>query len=226
MKQMLGIIGGMGSFAGLSLANYALRRAVTNGAALDEDFPKMVYYNIPTSGLGISGVTNEKLLFRDLRNAVSHLETIGCKLIVIACASAHVLYGKLQGLAVAKILDLVEIGCEKAAQFGEVGVLCSDSSKHHGLFDIQISRFKAKCLHTTSEEQLKINEAIQAVMLNRQTRNHALDLQSVVCNLHARGAKGILLGCTELPLAVDRGFTSLAMVDAGQAAIDTALGCG
>lgn len=218
MKQMLGIIGGMGSFAGLSLVEYALKRAVVNGAKCDEDFPKLVYYNIPVTGLAITGVVDEKALFKHLRNAVSHLETIGCRSIIIACASAHVMHAKLQGLADAKIFNLVEIGCHNTYP-GIVGVMCSESSRKAGLFD----RHLKACVYPDPEDQQLVNHAIEAVMFGRQGSDEANDLQTVAFNLRAKGATEILLGCTELPIAINRHLTTMRMVDAGKFTVDEAL---
>lgn len=226
MNRPLGIVGGMGSFAGERLLHHALTTAVSRGAIDDDDFPKVIYYNLPVSGLDISGVSDGKQIFNQLRVAISQLESIGCDRIIIACNSVHVLHSKLQGMVAGQIINIVESGCRRAAPLSPVGVVCSETSKRSMLFDSALRRFDAECIHTNEEEQFSINSIIGSVIVNRHGREQFDALRTVAYGLSSRGAHSLLIGCTELSLVRDPALDSMPTFDCGFVAVEEAIGNG
>lgn len=221
---MFGIIGGMGSFAGLRMLEYAMKLAVQNGADSDAEFPKVLYYNLPAKGIDTKGVSDGKLLYTQLMSTVSQLETAGCSTIIIGCCSAHVLHSKIQGNSSARILNMVELACHEAAPYETVGILCSETSKRCGIFDDYLTGFSAKSLHVSDDEQIIVNSIIQRCILFQQGLADTSRLQSLCDSLQSRGAKSILLGCTELGLSYDiNHIITLPVIEAGFVAIEEAM---
>lgn len=228
MKGFLGILGGAGAFAGLELAKHALDLAVKMGACRDEEFPKLLYYNLPITGLDCSGVVDPKGVFRQTRIAVSQLEGFGCDRIVIACNSAHAFYSKIQGFSAAKIVSLIEVGCRRCADLNvqAVGVLCSSSSRKEELFSFGLGRHGVDALYIDQDQQIELNNIIGRIIGFRHTAADTNSLQTFAMNLRAKGAQVILLGCTELTLAFDPSRIASPTVDCGLAAIEEALTLG
>lgn len=221
---MFGIIGGMGSFAGLRMLQYAMKLAIQNGADCDDEFPKVIYYNLPAKGIDTKGVSDGKMLYSQIMSAVSQLETAGCSTIIIGCCSAHVFHSKVQGNSSARIINMVELACHEAAPYETVGILCSETSKQCGLFDNYLTAFGAKYLHVSSKEQTSVNSIIHRCLLYQQGPTDTAALQCLCDSLQSRGAKSILLGCTELGISYDINHViTLPIIEAGFVAVEEAM---
>lgn len=218
----IGILGGMGAFASLRLAEYAMKRAVSQGASRDSDFPKLLLYNIPVSGLDPSGMCDAKLLFRELRAAASHMETFGCCPIIIACASAHSLYAKLQSCLHVPILNLVELGAAAVTE-APVAILCSDSARREHLYEGYLSNRRMDFIYPNDASQSLLRSVIEYAMRGDKIPKAKGLLETVVSEVHHLGAKSVLLGCTELGCVCEPESLPLTAIDAGIETMKVAL---
>lgn len=219
---MIGILGGMGAFAGLSLCEHLMREAVKKGATKDTDFPKLLYYNLPCQGMDETGIVDSQLVLGQLRGVIGRMESFGCDVIVPACNSVMRFHGKLQGLYSGTLINPVESACCRVERGQPVGVICSQSTKSDQLYEEFLLRKGAMPVPTTAPEQAEVNQVIGDVMAGKSSHTDALVLHSVICNLKARGASTIILGCTELGLANEIS-SSAPIIDAGFSAVEDAL---
>ena len=107
---MIGILGGMGTQAGLDFCN---KLAVLNRGKIDQEYPLFILYNksnIPgrpeSIGVQTGNMSNrfnskksEKkylLVLKSLVDGCKKLEKANCKFIVIPCNTAHYWYDDLQ----------------------------------------------------------------------------------------------------------------------------------
>lgn len=220
MKSPIGILGGMGAFAGLRLVQHAIQKAAENGAKSDSDYPKLLFYNLPIEGMDKYGVTDRKVVFSQLRGAIDHMTAFGCNPIVIACNSVHSFHSRLQGTTNSTLLNIVEIGVSASLEHSPVGIMCSRTSKKDGLYDgIPVG----KRIHTEETDQVAIDHVIENVIEGHTHNGCSASLKSVADNLISKGAKSILLGCTELGCAFDPLYIDIPVFDSGIVAVDTAL---
>ena len=90
---MIGILGGMGTQAGLDFCN---KLAKLNRGKLDQKYPLFVLYNksnIPRRPENIRKYSN---VLKSLVEGCKMLEKNGCKFIVMPCNTAHYWYDDLQ----------------------------------------------------------------------------------------------------------------------------------
>jgi aspartate/glutamate racemase len=132
----LGIISGMGAFAGIRLANFLLDQAQDSKIMQDSDFPEFLLYNLPVKGMDETGIVDEGLVKSQLKKAISKMEVWECKQIIIACNSAHVFLDELQTYFDGQIINMIDAACQSATA-DKVGVLCSDSTKKSKLYERQ-----------------------------------------------------------------------------------------
>ena len=107
---MIGILGGMGTQAGLDLCN---KIAILNRGKIDQEYPLFILYNksnIPgrPESIGVqtknlsNQITNTKskkkysLVLKSLLNGCAVLKKSKCKFIVIPCNTAHYWYDDLK----------------------------------------------------------------------------------------------------------------------------------
>ena len=87
-----------------------------------------------------------------------------------------------------------------------LGLLGTTGTVQGGLFQERLSRTGRRALSPEPGDQLRITSAIRDIKdaLSHRTRKEiALDVYAVARRLVERGAHGIIVGCTELPLVLD-----------------------
>ncbi|MBN1851634.1 MAG: aspartate/glutamate racemase family protein [Pirellulales bacterium] len=70
-----------------------------------------------------------------------------------------------------------------------------------------------KVLQLKDSEQKYVRDVIEDVKQNRVNRKTHEKLRTMICNLENQGADTIILGCTELPMAMAGVSTDCAIVD-------------
>lgn len=209
--KAIGIISGMGPRAGLALYQAAIDIAAADfGASADADFPRLVVYSVPFIESDAEGLHRNPFVELQLMEALQQLALAGCKRIVIACNSLHAL-GASHHRAV---VSLIDVGSNAAAAYPCVAVLASESARKDGLYATV-----ANAIWPTDEEQPIVTQNIhQAMQGAHEPDEH---LQALVQRLICRGATALLLGCTELPLLLQK--VAVPVIDPGILAMREAL---
>lgn len=231
---IIGIVGGVGPYAGLDLNRKIFDNTLTNGT--DQDHLEVLLFS---AGKRVTDRT-EYLLGREDKNpadglfeALCALETAGATLAAIACNTAHSekIIGPLkeriqeQGLGI-KLVDIIE----ETASFirdgfrsgVKAGLLATEGTIATGVY----SRLCEECpghieLVTPSSEIVKlVHQAIYdksygiKAFSNPVTDRARADCQTAVGHLARKGARLVILGCTELPLALpQRSLQGVELVD-------------
>lgn len=194
-KPMLGILGGMGAFAGQRLVKRAFEMAVEHGAKKDSDFPRLLYYNLPAKGLDPTGVHDSKTFLQEVRAALSRMEMCGCHRLMIACMSAYAIYPKLQDGCSAEILNVPEFVAYDLCNHKKIGVLCSESCRKAGVWDRAFGRKEIECIYPTN--QAVVTAYIESAITDSYPSPVLMALGEVCLELQDKAA-AVLAGCTEL----------------------------
>lgn len=199
MKR-LGILGGMGPAAS---AEYITRLIAQTSASCDQEHIPFVLWNEPRTpdrSTSIKNGDDRPLPF--LLQGIQQLKTVGCNLIVIPCNSAHFWYDELLNLEVPiiHIVDSVAYSLCDINVTGTIGIMGTQGTIESELYQSRLTDWD--CIVPTQEEMDNIVQpAIDLVKAGDMVKSHTM-LMSVVDSLIARGAKAVVLGCTEIPLAV------------------------
>ena len=197
MKQTLGILGGIGSAAGVHLANRLVQIAQEAGARHDADFPEFILYNLPLVGMDETGIIDGGPVKRQLHEAFQRLNAWKCDYVLVACNTVHCFYPDMVSWCSGKVLNMVDLACEAAAKkTSSVGVLCSATTRKIGLYQTALEARGATAVMVTDEEQKFLNKAIADVI--RGEYNDRLGVCTAIRGQFERGAKLVLVGCTEL----------------------------
>jgi len=84
-----------------------------------------------------------------------------------------------------------------------VGILASKTTIGLKLYDF----VNIDTISPNSEQQLIINGVIESVMGGKNSFFHTNQLKSIINCYVENGAEGVVLGCTELPLAIEQKHT-------------------
>lgn len=201
---MLGVLGGMGPAAG---AYFAYRLALLTDARSDQEHLPVLLVNDPqipdrsdaALGRGASPLPA-------MRRGLQFLESSGCSCAVIPCNTAHHWYADLQMSVKMPLIHIVSSVVEnlraRGVDEGPIGLLGTPGTVNSNLYKGELANAGYRVLPFTQDDVLRLCvRPIQAVKQNRQQEAGAA-LAEAVRVLRDRGATAVILGCTELPIAL------------------------
>jgi aspartate racemase len=202
MKR-LGILGGMGPAAS---AEFVTRLIQQTPASCDQEHIPFVLWNEPrTPDRSTSMRNSDDKPLPYLIEGVQALKYSGCDLIVIPCNTAHFWFQELSRLNV-KIIHIVDSVIHALQDVNVVdstiGVIGTQATIEFGLYQYMLNKSGYNCIVPAKEEMdTLVQPAIDLVKGGTIEKAHPM-LMTVVKSLIDRGAKAVVLGCTEIPLAV------------------------
>jgi aspartate racemase len=203
MKR-LGILGGMGPAASAEFVNRLI--AQTPATCDQEHIPFVLWNNpqIPDRSTSLRNGDDRPLPF--LLEGIQILKAARCDLIVIPCNTAHFWYDNMAKLKVpiVHIVDSVADALRDVDAVGTIGVMGTQATVELGLYQYKLNKAGWSCIVPSKEEMdTLVQPAID--LIKSGDMSQAYDMFMVVIDsLIARGARAVVLGCTEIPLAVNQ----------------------
>jgi len=203
MTKRLGILGGMGPAAS---AEYITRLIQQTPASCDQEHIPFVLWNEPRTpdrSTSLRNGDNRPLPY--LLQGMQVLKDAGCNFVVIPCNTAHFWYDELIKLRVpiVHIVDSVAYSlCDADVNNGTIGIMGTQATIELGLYQDRLTDWN--CIVPTQEEMdTLVQPAIDLIKSGDMSRAYDM-FMIVIDSLITRGAKAVVLGCTEIPLAVDQ----------------------
>ena len=202
MKR-LGVLGGMGPAAS---AEFIVRLIQQTPATRDQDHIPFVLWNnpqIPDRSTSMRNGDDKPLPY--LIEGIQALKYSGCELIVIPCNTAHFWFHELSKLNV-KVIHIVDSVADSLRDVNvinsTIGVMGTQATVELGLYQYILNRSGWNCIVPSKEEMdTLVQPAIDLIKGGNIDQAHLM-LMTVVRSLIDRGAKAVVLGCTEIPLAI------------------------
>jgi aspartate racemase len=215
---MIGILGGMGTQAGLDFCN---KLAVLNRGKIDQEYPLFILYNksnIPgrPESIGIqtgklsnkSNINNKKKYNKVLESLLKGcrlLERNKCKFIVIPCNTAHYWYDDLQKKINVPIINMpkevFKVTKKQCKKNTKIGLLATEGTLKTGVYNRFFEKKYQLILPNVKIQKEKVNKAIKFVKMGN-IRAAEKSIKPAVNYLIKNKCKKIILGCTELPIAI------------------------
>jgi aspartate racemase len=199
---MIGILGGMGTQAGLDFCN---KLAVLNRGKSDQKYPLFILYNksnIPKRPENIKKYYN---VLKSLIKGCSLLQKNKCKFIVMPCNTAHYWYEDLQKKIKIPIISMpkevylyTRKSCKKNSK---IGILCTEATLKTGVYNKYFDKNFTLLSPKNSLQKASVNKAIKFVKMGK-IREAEKVIRPAVKFLIKKKCKKIILGCTELPIAI------------------------
>ena len=213
---MIGILGGMGTQAGLDFCN---KLAVLNRGKIDQEYPLFILYNksnIPGRPESIGVHTGKildkskknkkyKIVLKSLLKGCQLLKKNNCKFIVIPCNTAHYWYDDLK-----KKIDLPFINMpkevfkhtiKKCKKNSSIGLLATEGTLKTGIYNKYFDKDFNLIYPSSILQKISVNKAIKFVKMGNVKKASKI-IQPAIKYLIKKRCKKIILGCTELPIAI------------------------
>ena len=199
---MIGILGGMGTQAGLDFCN---KLAKLNKGKIDQKYPLFILYNKSNIPGRPENLHRYSKVLKSLLNGCKFLEKNKCKFIVIPCNTAHYWYDDLQKKTSIPIISMPrEVylhavkNCKKNSK---IGLLATEGTLKTRIYNKFFDK-KFKLINPSKLIQSKnVNKAIRLVKMGK-IKEAERAIKPAVNYLIKIKCKKIILGCTELPIAI------------------------
>jgi len=199
---MIGILGGMGTQAGLDFCN---KLAILNRGKTDQKYPLFILYNKSNIPGRPENLHQYNKVLKSLYAGCYLLQKNKCKFIVIPCNTAHYWYDDLQKKIKIPITSMpkevyihTRKNCKKNSK---IGILATEATLktrvYHKFFDKNYNLISP----TKTLQKKSVNKAIKYVKMGKIKESEKA-IRSAVNYLIKIKCKKIILGCTELPIAI------------------------
>jgi aspartate racemase len=199
---MIGILGGMGTQAGLDFCN---KLAKLNKGKTDQQYPLFVLYNKSNIPGRPENLHKYNKVLKSLLTGCKFLEKNKCKFIVIPCNTAHYWFDDLQKKTKIPIISMpkeVYIHTVKTCKKNsKIGLLATEGTLKTGIYNKFFDK-KFKLINPSkSVQKNNINKAIKLVKMGK-IKDAEKAIHPAVNELIKMKCDKIILGCTELPIAI------------------------
>ena len=199
---MIGILGGMGTQAGLDFCN---KLAKINRGKLDQQYPLFVLYNKSDTPKRPENLKKYFNVLNSLVKGCKMLQKNKCKFIVMPCNTAHYWYDDIQKKINIPILSMpkevfldTKKTCKKNSKIGLLSTEATLETKvYHKHFDKDFQLVSP----INSLQKTSVNKSIKYVKMGK-IKEAEKAIRPAVNYLMKIKCKKIILGCTELPIAI------------------------
>ncbi len=204
MKQInkIGILGGMAPSASNYMYDMLIKLSIQYfGAVNNDDFPEIILYSIPVPDF-ISNSKDKETALTMLKDRVRDLNKLNISCLSIACNTAHILLDELQEVSKAPFISVIDqvIETVKKDKFKKVGIIGSPSILKSKLYQNALKNLNIESIMPNIKQQQIMDKIIRNVIKGKYEAQDKVELSKIADNLVEKGAEGIILGCTELPL--------------------------
>ena len=199
---MIGILGGMGTQAGL---DFCSKLAKLNRGKADQKYPLFILYNKSTIPDRKQNLKKYNKVLKSLIEGCRFLQKSKCKFISIPCNTAHYWYKDLKKNIKIPILNMPEIVYSNAKnnlkRNSKIGLLATEATIKTGIYSHYFNKKFLLISPNTSLQQRSVNKSIKLVKMGK-TKEAERAIKPAVNYLIKKKCKKIILGCTELPIAI------------------------
>ena len=203
--KKIGILGGVGPQATQFIYGKILELSQSKyGAKNNNDYPQMIIESVPIPDF-ISDTSQIEIAKEMLIKSTQSLTAAGATRICVASNTVHILLDELQSTTEVGFISMIELVAKKCVERGlkKVGLLGTPVLIKSGLYDQGLKRNGVALILPTQNEVAVADSIIRAVLAGQKTFDKKQEYIGILNDLLNRGAQAIILGCTELPLAIN-----------------------
>jgi aspartate racemase len=228
--KRIGILGGMSPESTIAYYQYITRRYTERFG--DYGYPEIIIYSVSFQPyVDWPNAERWDLVAQGLGEAAQKLEAAGADFVIIATNTMHLVFDEVQARANLPMLSLLDAVAEAihAQEMRTVGLLGTRFAMEKGFYQDALARRGITVLVPDADDRRYVNEVIYNELVAGQISDESRsEFIAIIRKLAGRGAKGVILGCTEIPLLVGDEDAGLPLFDTtaihAEAALNYALG--
>jgi len=218
MHKRIGILGGMSPESTVEYYQHITRTYTQRFG--NYGYPEIIIYSVSFQPY-VDWPNEDRwdLVAQGLSQAAQSLEAAGADFIVIATNTMHLVLDQVRASIHIPVLSLLDVVGEAilARGFKTVGLLGTRFTMEKNLYQDALARKGITVLIPGADDREYVNRIIYDELVAGQIRAASrAGYVVIIKKLAARGAQGVILGCTEIPLLASE-------TDAGLPLFDTTL---
>ena len=199
---MIGILGGMGTQAGLDFCN---KLAKLNRGKMDQKYPMFILYNKSNTPKRPENLKKYTNVLKELVAGCKMLQKNKCKFIVMPCNTAHYWHADIQKKINVPLIsmpkEVYNYTSKTCKKNSKIGILCTEATLKTKIYNNYFDRNFQLISPSKNIQKKSVNKAIKLVKMGK-VKDAEKAIKSSVNFLIRKKCKKIILGCTELPIAI------------------------
>ena len=226
MHKTIGILGGMSPESTVAYYEYITRTYTARFG--DYAYPQILIYSVSFQAY-VDWPKEDRwdLVAEGLIQAARSLELAGADVILIATNTMHIVFDEVAsnvGVPMLSLLDAVGDAIE-ARGMDTVGLLGTAFTMEKTFYHRALADRGIRVLVPQPGDRKRVNDVIYDELVAGTIRDTSRqDFLAIVKGLAERGAEGVILGCTEIPLLVSEEDSELPLFDTTTIHAEAALG--
>ncbi len=213
----------MGTAAGIYFAQQLV--ALNASAASDSGHPSFILYSDPRIPSRVDAYLHQATNpAQAIASSLDKLADLGADFGVVICNTAHIYFDEFQRSARLPLINMIDNVARHVAQTSpqaKVGLLATAATARSALYGRHLARSGVALVLPSPAEQELVSAAIFDPVFGIKATGNAVSaraqalLAEVACAMRAaHGIDSVLLGCTELSMAVpDEHWQALRVID-------------
>jgi len=203
--RKIGIIGGVGPQATYYIYKKIIALSQKKyGAKNNEDYPEIIIHSLPIPDF----ISNEEKITKSLemlKSSVKLLTKNKASVLAIASNTIHILFEELRKVTNVKFISIIKLVAEKCSRknCNKVALLGSPILIKSGIYEKELIKYGIKTLLPNEKEMIVLDYIIRGVIAGKINRKITEKYLRLINRLYNKGADAFILGCTELPLAIN-----------------------
>jgi len=215
MHKKIGILGGMSPESTIAYYEH-ITRAYSERFG-DYGYPEIIIYSVSFQPY-VDWPRQERwdLVAQGLGEAARRLEAAGADFIVIATNTMHLVFDEVQASIQVPMLSLLDAVGEAILAGGikKVGLLGTKYTMEKRFYQDALGRRGITVLVPDAKDRQYVDAVIYDELVAGQIRDQSCArFMAIIRSLEERGAQGVILGCTEIPLLVNETDAGLRLFD-------------
>ena len=225
MHKRIGILGGMSPES--TIAYYEVITRTYTERFGDYGYPEVLIYSVSFQPY-VDWPNQDRwdLVADGLSQAAQKLVAAGADVILIATNTMHLVFDEVQARVEVPMLSLLDATAEAIQGRGlnTVGLLGTRFTMEKSFYQDALARNGISILVPDADDRAYVNGVIYDELVAGQIRDESrTGYLAIIGKLVERGAQGIVLGCTEIPLLVDEASAGVPLFDTTQIHAEAAL---
>jgi aspartate racemase len=215
MHKRIGILGGMSPESTVAYYEYITRTYTERYG--DYGYPEILIYSVSFQPY-VDWPNQDRwdLVARGLTEAGRKLVAAGAEVILIATNTMHHVFEEVQAGIGVPMLSLLDATAEAILARGlqTVGLLGTRFTMEKSFYQDALAPRGIAVLVPEAEDRAVVNRVIYEELVAGQIRDASrASFVAIIRRLVERGAEGVILGCTEIPLLVSEADVQIPLLD-------------
>jgi len=225
LKKKIGIVGGLSPESTVSYYLYITRNYAERYG--NYDYPEIIIYSVNLEKYHKwRSINRWDLIIDDLVSCFQKLKNAGADFGLIATNTMHKVFKQVADIVDLPLINIIDETALRARELGlnSLGLLGTKYTMSDGFYQERLSKFDIDSLVPNAEQQevihkIIVEELVRGIFLEK-SKNRTIE---IIQDLVSRGAKGIILGCTEIPLLIKKEDFDIQLLDTARIHSEAAL---